>query len=183
MGEGESGSTDRAMERRQSGSPGKVTTLRRIESVSVEAPCLLRIVWHDGGTDTIDMTGAIRGLDLFAPLRDPAAFAQVEVIDYGSGIEWSNGIDYSADSLANLAEEQCEMTGADFRRWQAEMGLSLQETADLFGWSLSTVKSYRRARTLPIAVQIACRAMRRDRETFLARYRPRLAGRPRRSAA
>jgi hypothetical protein len=159
------------------------TTLRRIASVSAEPRYRLRIVWRDGETDTVDMTGVVRGLNLFAPLRDPAAFARVVVIDHGSGIEWSNGLDYSSDSLAHLAAEQSDMSGADFRRWQAEMGLSLQETADLFGWSLSTVKSYRRARALPIAVQIACRAMHRDRDTFLARYRPRVAGRPHKSAA
>jgi len=185
MGKDEPATIGRIVERRQPNTSGEVTgtSLRRIHSVSAEKPYLLRIVWRDGGTDIVDMTGPVCGLKLFTPLRDHAAFAQVEVVDHGSGVEWRNGLDYSSDSLVHLAAEQSEMTGADFRRWQAEMGLSLQETADLFGWSLSTVKSYRRARALPIAVQIACRAMRRDRETFLARYRPRLTGRPRRIAA
>ncbi|EWY41526.1 hypothetical protein N825_28235 [Skermanella stibiiresistens SB22] len=58
------------------------------------------------------------------------------------------------------------------------MGLSIQETADLFGVSPSTIKEYRKARQLPIAWRIACRAMRNDHETFLAHYRPRLTGRP-----
>ena len=67
---------------------------------------MLRIVWRDGGIDRVDMTGVIRGLNVFAPLLDAAVFARVEAIDHGSGIEWSNGLDYSADSLAHLAAEQ-----------------------------------------------------------------------------
>lgn len=112
MGTGEPGSADRAMERRQSDASGEMTkrSLRRIASVSAEAPYRLRIVWRDGGIDTVDMTRVIRGQTLFAPLLDPAVFGQVEVIDHGSGIEWINGIDYSADSLAQLAAYQSKET-------------------------------------------------------------------------
>jgi hypothetical protein len=70
------------------------------------------------------------------------------------------------------------MSGSNFRQWQQQMGLSIQETADLFGIAPSTVKECRKAGNLPIAWQIACRAMSKDRETFLAHYRPRLTGRP-----
>ncbi|UEM18418.1 helix-turn-helix transcriptional regulator [Skermanella mucosa] len=160
-----------------------MNTLRRIDKISASAPYLLHVTWRDGGDDEVDMTGVVNGLDIFAPLKDPELFATVEVVDWGSGIEWRNGLDYSSDSLAHLAEEQRDMAGPDLREWQEEMGLSIQETADLFGVAPSTVKEYRKAQRLPIAWQIACRAMRKDRETFLAHFRPRLAGRPRKQPA
>ena len=69
----------------------------------------MRIVWRDGGVDTVDMSQVIRDQGVLAPLLDAAAFEQVEVIDHGSGVEWINGLDYSSDSLAHLAAEQREL--------------------------------------------------------------------------
>lgn len=160
-----------------------MNTLRRIERVDAVAPCSLSIKWRDGATDFVDMTGIVYGLKPFAPLREFDLFRTVTTVDWGSGVEWSNGLDYSSDSLVALAEEQRNMAGADFTAWQKKMGLSIRETADLFGVAPSTVKDYRKAKALPIAWQIACRAMADDRETFLAHYRPRIVGRPRRKTA
>jgi hypothetical protein len=140
----------------------------------------LRAQWRDGATDLIDMTGVIERNPVFAALEDPTAFADVHVVAYGSGIEWRCGLDYSADSLAFLAEHQHHMTGADFRRWKQRMHLSLSEVADLFGMATSTIKTYLAPeRELPVAFQIACLAMQRDQDVLLARYRPRHTGRPR----
>jgi len=126
------------------------------------------------------MSGVVIGNPIFAPLKTPEAFADVHVVAYGSGIEWSCGLDYSADSLAFLAENQRRMTGDDFRRWKQRMHLSFGEVADLFGMATSAVKTYLAPkRELPIAVQIACLSMQRDRDVLLARYRPRQNGRPR----
>lgn len=154
--------------------------LRRIRSVSALPGHRLRIRWRDKGEDTVDIIGVVAGNPVFAPLADAAAFADVRVVAYGSGIEWGNGLDYSADFLVILAENQRRMTGDDFRRWKQRMHLSLREVADLFGMATSTIKTYLAAdRELPVAFQIACLAMQRDREVLLARYRPRRAGRPR----
>jgi hypothetical protein len=54
------------------------------------------------------MTSVIRGLKLFAPLQDHAAFARAAVVVFGSGIKWSNGLDYSSESLVHLAAEQSQ---------------------------------------------------------------------------
>jgi hypothetical protein len=152
----------------------------RIDSVAAHPGHRLQIQWRDGSVDIIAMAGVINGNPVFAALKDSAAFADVRSIAYGSGVEWGNGLDYSADSLAFLAEHQRCMTGADFRRWKQQMRLSLREVADLFGMATSTIKTYMSpARNLPIAFQIACLAMQRDEDVFLARYRPRHAGRPR----
>ena len=81
--------------------------MRRIEKVEAAPGYRLHLTWRDGQSDTIDMTGVIHGMPLFAPLRDQLAFSSVRVATYGSGIEWGDGnLDYSADSLEHLADEQ-----------------------------------------------------------------------------
>lgn len=160
-----------------------MSDLPRIATVRAEAPYRLHIDWIDGRTDAVDMRGIVEGFEPFAPLRDPDLFAQVAVAGFGSGVEWPNGLDYSAMSLAHVAEAQADMSGQDFRRWQEEMCLSIQETADIFGVTANTVKNYRKLEKLPIAVKVACRALENDRETFFALYRRRYTGRPRKHSA
>lgn len=157
---------------------------RRIAAVQALPGHRLHVTWQDGGSAAIDLTGLIHKKSVFAPLKDEAAFAQVETIDYGTGIEWANGLDYSADSLEVLAQEQTAMTPAAFRAWKAAMQLSTNEMADIFGMSASAIKAYLSgASPIPIAVQIACRAMRDDPDILYARFRPRVAGRPRKQPA
>jgi hypothetical protein len=93
-----------------------MNTLRRIKSVTTESPYQLHVTWKDGATDLIDLTGIVDGLEYFTSLRDPKLFATVQVIDHGSGVEWENGLDYSSDSLAYLAEEQRQIDGKDAQR-------------------------------------------------------------------
>lgn len=152
--------------------------MRRIANVQAHAPSSLTVTWRDGGVDTIDLAGVIAGFEPFAPLRDFALFGTATVVGHGSGIEWENGLNYSADSLECVADEQRVQTGEDFKAWQKSFDLSLQETADLFGVAVTTVKAYRKVDVLPVAVRIACSAMKRERDVFLAHYRPRTNGRP-----
>jgi hypothetical protein len=69
----------------------------------------LSIVWQDGGKAIVDMTEVVQKLSYFGTLKDEAVFQQVLVIDYGTGVEWANGIDYSADSLEVMAAEQASL--------------------------------------------------------------------------
>jgi hypothetical protein len=155
--------------------------LPRIVSVKAVAPSFLRIEWRDGGRVSIDLSGVIGGFPPFAALKDPKLFAQVRIAGLGTGVEWPNGLDYSANSLAALAEEQRQMSGRDFRRWQESLSLSVQETAKIFGVTAGTIKNYRRRHVLPVAVQIACRAMKDNPDTLFAHFRPRAIGRPRKT--
>lgn len=157
-----------------------MTPTRRIAAVQALPGHRLHVTWQDSGSTTVDLTGLVHRKPIFAPLKDEAAFSQVDVIDYGTGIEWANGLDYSADSLEILAQEQSSMAPAEFRTWKAEMQLSTNEMADIFGMSASAIKAYLSGSSvIPIAVQIACHAMRDDPDILYARFRPRVAGRPR----
>ena len=157
--------------------------MRRIEHVQTDRPSVLFIDWSDGDHDRVDLSALIETREIFAPLRDPGMFRTVAVVTYGSGVEWACGADLSADSLEVMAEQQRPMTGNQFGNWISEMGLSVNEAADLFGVTPNTIKAWRRADSVPIAVQIACHAMRRDPDLFAARFRPRHSGRPRKEPA
>ncbi len=82
---------------------------RRISSVVANPGYCLSIVWQDGGKAIVDMTEIVQKLPYFGTLKDEAQFQQVSVIDYGTGVEWANGIDYSADSLEVMAAEQASL--------------------------------------------------------------------------
>jgi hypothetical protein len=151
------------------------------------APFTLNVTWTDGRRAKIDMTGVIHRAAAFAPLRSAAAFRDVEMVAFATGIGWprtAGDLDYSAGSLERLAREQAAMDGREFRTWQDGLDLSNQETADLLELSLSTVKNYRRkGARIPSPVRIACRAMAEDPVILQAHFRPRVAGRPKGPAA
>jgi DNA-binding transcriptional regulator YiaG len=160
-----------------------MTDLPWIKSVRpLPAPYGLLVVFKDGRRVTVDMTGAVHQIKAFAPLRDPAAFRRVRVVDYGGGIGWDGELDYGADSLAALADAQTPFTGKHFRAWQTKAGLSNREAADVLGVSLATIKNYREgSAAIPPAVALACRALEGNPALLAARFRPRAAGRPRKA--
>jgi hypothetical protein len=161
-----------------------MSELARIDRVDVERPYTLIIRWRDGNRSRIDLTGLVSRFAPFASLRDEDVFFEIEIVDFGTGIEWPGGLDSSAAALHRLAQAQRAMTGADFVRWQKAHDLSNQEAADLLGVALSTVKGYRRRkRQLPKAVQIACHTIDADPTAFYAHFRPRKPGRPRQPRA
>lgn len=81
-------------------------------------------------------------------------------------------MDYSAQSLRRLADEQRPMPGEELREFEAENNLTAAETAAVLGVAVRTVKAYRRAKRLPIPVAIAVRAMRAEPALLAAHYRP-----------
>ena len=91
-----------------------VDTLPRIKSVTARAPWTLHVTWVDRKKDQIDLTGLIhRSRHFRVFLNKPAAFRKIRVADFGGGIEWENGLDYGADTLKMMADEQRPISGAD----------------------------------------------------------------------
>ncbi len=90
-------------------------TLPRVEAVAAaRAPWTLDIAWADGAKHRVDLTGLVHRSRIFRVFLDqPDAFRKVQVADFGGGIAWENGLDYGADTLRTLAEEQRPMRGAD----------------------------------------------------------------------
>jgi hypothetical protein len=126
----------------------------------------------------LDLRGLMARSVHFAPLADDFdRFAQVSIIEDGLGIAWPvetkwGRLDISASTLRRIADEQQPMTGADFARWRAELGLSLTEAANLLGIGRRTVMGYLKKDELPPIVAIACRAFARDTNLLAAHYVP-----------
>ena len=64
------------------------------------------------------------------------------------------------------------MTGEDFARWRAALGLSLTEAAKVLGVGRRTIMGYLKKDELPAIVAIACRALARDKSLLAAHYVP-----------
>jgi hypothetical protein len=162
-------------------------TLPRIKAVSAaRAPWTLNVTWADGTKDRIDLTGLIyRSRHFRVFLDDPAAFRKVHVTDFGGGIEWKNHLDYGADTVKMLADEQRRFSGADLVAFESELNLSTAETAALLGLAERTVRAYRAAERLPQSVAIAIRTLRASNTVLAAHYRPvghRVRGRPKKES-
>ena len=126
----------------------------------------------------IDLTGLVSRSIHFAPLAlDPAAFANVRIVESGLGVAWPietkwGPLDMSASTLRRIADEQTPMTGAEFAAWRVSLGLSLTEAASLLGLGRRTVVGYLKKDELPAVVAIACRALARDANLLAAHYVP-----------
>ena len=162
----------------------EVLEIERLRRVSPgEEPFTLRLEWRDGREQMVDLTGLVaRSLHFRVFAKNQDAFRAVNVINWGDGVGWDNGLDYAAENLARIAEEQSGMTEEDFVEWQTSLELSNQEAADALGYSLSRIKNFRSGAPIPTAVQIACRTMLRDPSALAAHFRPRRVGRPRKPA-
>jgi len=150
-------------------------TMHRLESVKpTRGPsCRLKLNWDDGRVDAVDMSGIIYRYKVFAPLREnPKLFRAVKRIDRGFGIAWTSELDYSAQSLRRLADEQRPMSGVELRSFETENKLTAADTAAVLDIGVRTVKAYRRAAKLPVPIAIAIRAMRAEPALLAAHYRP-----------
>ncbi len=164
-----------------------MSELPRIKSIAPQGMSRLQITWADGRKNLVDLTGWIaRGRTDLAVLKNADRFATAEVVDWGATVQWPpEGDDLTIDAhhLALLAEEQRPFVSTDLVAWQARLGLSNQEAADIFGVALSTWSGYRAGAAIPAAIAMACRGAERDPILLEARFRPRQAGRPTKVAA
>ncbi len=133
----------------------------RIENVEpAEGRFRLRVAWRDGSACTIDMTDPIQRLKVFRPLREGGLFERVRTADYGWAIAWTDEIDFAADSLWRLKEEQAgrAMSAREFREWRAANTLSQAATAEVLGLSPRMVKYYESGeKPIPRTVYLACK--------------------------
>lgn len=149
-------------------------TLPRVKAVSpVRSPWTLSVTWADGTKDRVDLTGLIHRSRHFRVFLDnPVAFRKVRLLPFGGGIEWQNGLDYGADTLKMMADEQRPVSGRDLVAFESQLQLSTAETAALLGLAERTVRAYRTAKRLPHSVAIAIRTIRASNTVLAAHYRP-----------
>ena len=131
---------------------------RIVTGVTALDDARLRLVWSDGTTADIDLATALKS-KAFAPLRDAATFATVQIGDWGHSLEWAGGIEMGADALWL---ETLSATGRDdvrqFLEWRLHNGLSLAKAAEALGISRRSVAYYSNGeRTIPRAILLACK--------------------------
>jgi DNA-binding transcriptional regulator YiaG len=161
--------------------------LPRVKAVSAaRAPWTLNVTWNDGCKDRVDLTGLIhRSRHFRVFLGQPSLFRKVRIAHFGAGIEWDNGLDYGADTLKLMADEQRPVSGRDLAAFELALNISTAETAALLGLAERTVRAYRRAKRLPRSIAIAMRILQASNTVFAAHFRPighRVRGRPKKQA-
>lgn len=76
----------------------------RIRSVRVTGPMAVALEFTDGSAGSVELSAWIGGrAGVFAPLQNPAFFAQVTVDAEAGTIVWPNGVDLDPDMLYEAA--------------------------------------------------------------------------------
>jgi len=135
----------------------------------------LVLEWRDGTAQTVDLSGLVAGSRHFHRFVDePGTFRDARVINWGHGIEWPNGLDYSAENLAQIAGEQEDGDDREaFVAWQTVHRLTNEEAGAILGYKKSQIKNFRSGEAnIPVSVMIAMRAFDADPTMFFAHYRP-----------
>ncbi len=83
-----------------------MSRMLRITEVMALRTGLLRVTWDDGVTRDVDVTDLLSGHVLLDMLNIPEVFADVSVVEWGGGVEWRNGADFSAQTLRMHSDEQ-----------------------------------------------------------------------------
>ncbi len=84
----------------------------RITSAEAVLYGVLKLVWNDGYEGIVDLRGTIADGEIFEPIRNPENFKKVRVEEYGHHIYWGDeddGVDFGAERLREIAEEQAEL--------------------------------------------------------------------------
>ena len=84
----------------------------RITSAEVVLPGVLKLAWNDGYEGIVDLRGIIADGEIFEPIRNPEAFNNVRVAEYGHHIYWGDeddGVDFGCDRLREIAEGQAAL--------------------------------------------------------------------------
>ena len=162
-------------------------TLPRVKSVTASKKrWSLEVVWTDNRKSRVDFTGLVHRSKHFRIfVDDPKAFQKVTPVNYGSGIGWDNGLDYSAITLQTLAEEQRPMKGRDLIAFEEKHDLNTAEMAALLEVAERTVRAYKASDTLPSTIAMSLRSLDADPARFAAHYKPierRERGRPKKLA-
>jgi hypothetical protein len=159
-------------------------SIPRISTVGAIGASVIKVKWKDRTSDRVDLSGWIAtGGDILAPLQEIEVFDSPRVSEYGASIAWGDDDDLRIDAvhLEQIAAEQRPFGARAAATWQKAMSLSNNEAADLLGISVSTWNAYKAGASIPAAVAMLCRAAQRDPILMQAHYRPRRAGRPRKS--
>ena len=119
----------------------------------------LNISFADRSSGIVSLKAAVFSLPGLIPLRDPAAFSDVVLGEYGWEAEWPQfDIQIGADTLfADMLEQRSETPADRFTVWRIRNNLSLSAASRELGVTVRTISAYGSgARPIPRTVQLAC---------------------------
>jgi hypothetical protein len=91
--------------------------LFRIDKAFANPDRTVTITWSDGVTAVVDLSPVIAKGNVFTPMQDARYFVEKMCIARDRlGLEWPNGVDFSADGLrfrARPEEAEAESCGGD----------------------------------------------------------------------
>lgn len=143
--------------------------MKRLKKVSaIGGTFILKLHWDDGGGQTADLSGLVLLSRHFKAFADePKNFAKVKVINWGHGVEWENGLDYSTENLGRIADEQSIVDKNKLlREFQLKFSLTNEQLGRALGYKVSQVKNFKAGAKIPAAVALATRTM-TDNPTLL----------------
>lgn len=147
-------------------------SVEKITKVEAKGNSTILIV-VDGQHRRVDLTGLIAKSAHFSRFaEDKEAFKQVRPTKYGTGVEWANGLDLSAETLLAMSEEQRKMTGKEFASYCVKLKLNVPETAHILDTTERTVRNYFVIEHVPNTTAYTMRRCLDDNTFFLALYRP-----------
>jgi hypothetical protein len=134
----------------------------RLSAVETLPNYQLKMTFINGDTLTVDKRETIFSKPGLAPLRDPTAFANAQVIP-GEGwtVEWADfDIQIGADTLWLEAMQQAapDEDTRTFLAWRMRHGLSLADAAQALGMTPRTMSAYGTGtRPIPHYIALACK--------------------------
>lgn len=137
--------------------------MKRLSTVTPSGEAfVLTLTWEDGSQQTANLSGLVNFSRHFKTFSgDPDSFNQVSVINWGHGIEWENGLDYSAENLARIANEQLDENDQTLiKDFQNQFKLTNEQTGQALGYKKSQIKNFKAGTTsLKPSTRIAIRTM------------------------
>jgi len=88
--------------------------LYRITSVEIISPYSLRLGFNDGLSRMINLEPILEG-EIYGPLRDPLAFAQVSIDPEIHTVVWASGADFDPATLHDWPDHEAAFRAAALR--------------------------------------------------------------------
>lgn len=137
--------------------------MKRLSKITPsDEPFVLTLIWEDGSQQTANLSGLVNFSRHFIAFSgDPASFNKVSIINWGHGIEWENGLDYSAENLARIANEQLDEDDQILiKEFQSQFKLTNEQTGQALGYKKSQIKNFKAGTTsLKPSTRIAIHTM------------------------
>lgn len=130
---------------------------RTIKNVVTIGSNRLQLLWSDGVTVAVNLSEILSD-PAFSLLNNPAAFAKVQIGDWGHSVEWPCGVELGADTLwlETLSAIQRDDV-RQFLEWRLRHSLSLAKAGGALGISRRTVAYYSNGeKKIPKPILLAC---------------------------